>query len=426
MPAKIIQGNVFDVLPTIEPGSIDAVCTSPPYFQLRSYLPKNHPLKHLELGSEKSPAEFIANLVRVFDLVRECMADHACAFINIGDTICSLDLCLIPQRLAISLQDAGWIVRSVIVWEKPSAMPQSLSGWSWRRCRVKERSQANPAKAGLYAAGSGNHMARPGSGGVTGKMPIEFQTQWSDCPGCKNCRDSNGYVLRRGSWRPTSSYEPILMLAKSKNYFADGEPVKTPAAAATISRDLYSRVLDDPDEQFAVQHDHETVCDSGANLRDVWRIAAEPLKESHYASFPTELCRRILQCSTSARGYCPTCGKPWVRVIERVFHDYHDNEKIKTAHATGETPHRVYSLNGKDYQHAFGDTIGWRQSCSCAPAEPRPAKVLDPFAGSGRTGIAAIRLGLDFTGIELNPSYVEMSERILRDESPLFALEQPA
>ncbi len=52
MAAQILSGNVFDLLPTIKPGSVDCVVTSPPYWQLRSYLPKGHPFKHLELGSE--------------------------------------------------------------------------------------------------------------------------------------------------------------------------------------------------------------------------------------------------------------------------------------------------------------------------------------------------------------------------------------
>lgn len=35
------------------------------------------------------------------------------------------DLCMIPNRLAIALQDAGWWVRSEIVWGKPNPMPDS-------------------------------------------------------------------------------------------------------------------------------------------------------------------------------------------------------------------------------------------------------------------------------------------------------------
>jgi DNA modification methylase len=82
----VIQGNVFDVLPTIAPGSIDVCVTSPPYWNLRSYLAKGHPLKRFELGNEKTPAEYVANMVRVFSLVRECMADHATCWLNVGDS----------------------------------------------------------------------------------------------------------------------------------------------------------------------------------------------------------------------------------------------------------------------------------------------------------------------------------------------------
>ena len=86
MSATILQGNVFDVLPTIPPGSIDCVVTSPPYWILRSYLPKGHALKHLELGSEPTPAEYVANMVRVFALVRYCLANHGTCWVNIGDS----------------------------------------------------------------------------------------------------------------------------------------------------------------------------------------------------------------------------------------------------------------------------------------------------------------------------------------------------
>jgi DNA modification methylase len=44
--------------------------------------------------------------------------------------------------------------------------------------------------------------------------------------------------------------------------------------------------------------------------------------------------------------------------------------------------------------------------------------VLDPFAGSGTTGLVAMRLGRRFVGIELNPAYVTLAERDLA--GPLF------
>lgn len=38
------------------------------------------------------------------------------------------DLCLIPFRVAIAAQEDGWWVRSVIIWNKPNPMPESMHG----------------------------------------------------------------------------------------------------------------------------------------------------------------------------------------------------------------------------------------------------------------------------------------------------------
>ena len=64
-----------------------------------------------------------------------------------------------------------------------------------------------------------------------------------------------------------------------------------------------------------------------------------------------------------------------------------------------------------------------------------PCTVLDPFAGSGATGVAACQLDRDFIGIELNPDYAAMAEKRIGKamrpathrtddviESPLFAV----
>jgi len=40
---------------------------------------------------------------------------------------------------------------------------------------------------------------------------------------------------------------------------------------------------------------------------------------------------------------------------------------------------------------------------------PRGGVVLDPFMGSGTTGIAAVLEGMDFIGVELNPAYAEIA-----------------
>ncbi len=46
--------------------------------------------------------------------------------------------------------------------------------------------------------------------------------------------------------------------------------------------------------------------------------------------------------------------------------------------------------------------------------------VLDPFCGSGTTGVVAVRHGRDFVGIELNPEFAEMARKRITAEAPLF------
>ena len=46
--------------------------------------------------------------------------------------------------------------------------------------------------------------------------------------------------------------------------------------------------------------------------------------------------------------------------------------------------------------------------------------VLDPFCGTGPLWVAAYRLGMGFTGIEINPDYVKIAEaRMARECSQL-------
>jgi DNA modification methylase len=45
--------------------------------------------------------------------------------------------------------------------------------------------------------------------------------------------------------------------------------------------------------------------------------------------------------------------------------------------------------------------------------------VLDPFSGTGTTGLAALALGRRFTGIDLNPAFAELAaERLQQAAGP--------
>jgi hypothetical protein len=136
-------------------------------------------------------------------------------------------------------------------------------------------------------------------------------------------------------------------------------------------------------------------------------------------TFPAKLPELCIKMSTSERGVCPKCGAAWARVIES-RHDSAHTGTTDSAYETGTTANRLALLrqqarkNGGEFA-TQSRTIGWRPTCGCEAGEPVPATVLDCFAGLSTSGVAALRLGRSYIGIELNPRYAEMSRKRLAD-----------
>ena len=313
----------------------------------------------------------------------------------------------IPDMLKNALRADGWRHRDTVIWKKPSCMPQSISGWRWERCKVKVK--GGKTGAGGIGLGIGaNGLRREG---IT-FLESRNNATWADCPGCAKCLPHGGYVLRKGQWRTTTAHEYCFMFVKSDKYYTDAAGVKEPATGATIARNQYSRVIDDPDEQYAVVHDHEF---TGAtrNPRSVQTWGPEPCKFSHYASFPKKLPRFFIKAATSPKGCCPTCGIPYSPVVEREMNpskEFNAGEDLTGGAAnmggnrqTSKGLHR----NGGNAQGEPGKLLGYRPSCSCPPLPSVPCRVQDPYAGTATTLQAALELGCEADGIELNPQYVQ-------------------
>ena len=58
-------------------------------------------------------------------------------------------------------------------------------------------------------------------------------------------------------------------------------------------------------------------------------------------------------------------------------------------------------------------TLGWRSGCEHDDDSGRSI-VMDPFAGSGTVPFVAENHNRDYLGIELNPEYIKMANRRLR------------
>ncbi len=65
-------------------------------------------------------------------------------------------------------------------------------------------------------------------------------------------------------------------------------------------------------------------------------------------------------------------------------------------------------------------TVGWEPSCTCDAGDPVPQTVLDICAGSGTTGVVALRNGRAFIGLDNNREYLAMAASRIAGDAPLL------
>ena len=353
-----------------------------------------------ELGSEPTPELYVEHLVQVFREVWRVLRKDGSCWVNIGDSYAGTgygkgtgnfgqrdnptcmvmkkelpnglkpkDLCGMPWRLAFALQADGWWLRSDVIWHKPNPMPES-------------------------------------------------------------CTD-----------RPTKSHEYVFLLTKSARYYYDAEAVRETGSPSTQERGKYgwhgqtgtakdglaigARVGKSYQTMAFgdVKMGDTTMCpaDGRRNLRTVWTISTEANPLAHFATFPRRLVEPCILAGSSERGVCPACGAPWARVVEAS-----EKYKQQKASVSGYRSNNLEMLgrkvkNNSGIDYADYHTTGFRPTCACVAADPVPATVLDPFSGTGTTGIVAVMHGRAYVGLELNSEYVKMSLKRIRAECGMLA-----
>jgi len=136
-----------------------------------------------------------------------------------------------------------------------------------------------------------------------------------------------------------------------------------------------------------------------------------------------------------------TKSHEYVFLLTKSERYYYDHEAIKEPVTQSTTARLSQDVEGQDL--GAGDTRNKRSVWTVATqpyAEahfatyppkliepcilagcPKGGVVLDPFFGSGTTGLVADRLGRDCIGIELNPAYAVIARNRIKDDAPLFA-----
>ena len=145
----VMCGDATQALKLLPDSSIQTVVTSPPYWSLRDYGVDE------QIGRDDSLRGYVKSVVCTFEEIKRVLRDDGTVWLNVGDSYTSgnrryrapdrknraramavrpptpkglkpKDLIGVPWRLAFALQDAGWWVRSEVIWHKPNAHPESV------------------------------------------------------------------------------------------------------------------------------------------------------------------------------------------------------------------------------------------------------------------------------------------------------------
>ncbi len=292
---------------------------------------------------------------------------HTGSWVNQHPTLKPKDLIGVPWRVALALQADGWYLRSDIIWAKTNPMPESVSD------------------------------------------------------------------------RPTKSHEYICLLSKCRRYFYDATAIREPfrhperTYKSNTQGQKTARLSEQGNRCTAGLHDGRTRYGTpalGLNKRSVWTIATEPYSGAHFATYPNKLIAPCMKAGTSESGCCPHCGAPWRRVLRKTaIHPVDCSGKWSTAaqQADGrrmEVNVRVRGQAGEARDWPLSPPMTMRGRPNCAhKGPPVPCTVLDPFSGSGTTGIVALGLGRRFIGIELNSRYVKMALSRIAADAPVIELD---
>jgi|GEM_PF-5864183 len=120
----VFCGDACRVLARLPEQSVQCIVTSPPYFGHRVYTQHENPQ---EIGRETAVTDYIERLIRCLSQARQVLRDDGTLWLNLGDTYRKGVLQGVPWRVALRLCGLGWVLRSDIIWQKPNAMPASVT-----------------------------------------------------------------------------------------------------------------------------------------------------------------------------------------------------------------------------------------------------------------------------------------------------------
>ncbi len=419
--AVYILGNVRKVLAEIPDGSIDLVLTSPPFLQLRSYLPPGHPDKADEIGAEPTPALFIDTMLSLSAEYRRVLAPHGSIAVELGDTYAGSggggDY--LPGGLREGQQDFG---PGEAVELEARMRESNAAHWRAKNARRDEwplnKSLCMVPELYRVALAYGINPLT-GQPSPAGRWRARNVVRW--------CRPNPAVGALGDKVRPATS-DMVIACTSGKRYF-DLDAIREPAkyGVEDASRPVPTTQYDVPgqtsrqtrvvgeagrinsnaggapplDHWWADPDDDWDVFD-----QDAWLVSAESYKGSHYATWPRKLLTRPILSMCPER-VCTECGEPSRRIV-----DVESTGQNIAKPGQGGGPSRQAGAVKSTHipKPRSATTIGWTD---CGHDSWRPGVVLDPFAGSGTTLEVATGHGRHALGIDFDERNVHLArERV--------------
>lgn len=381
---SLFAGDATKALRKLPDASINTCLTSPPYWSVRDYEADE------QIGLEDSVDDYVKRIVAVFREVRRTLTEDGTAWLNIGDCYINgakaagppwqrnKQLALVPFRVAIALEDDGWLVRNTAVWHKPNAMPSSTSDRltnTWEPVFLLAKSERYyfnlDAVRVPHKTEDNIERRRAVDGNMEGKAKGQNDLRrWLNSPRHRATIDGLKEIRRRPNAPQATELAAYLRAA---------------AAEKGLGVKELARILDQPFER--VRHYLRTdQIGSRRPPEDTWRTLKSLLS----------LDDRFDEAMA-------------VEVGDNVFRN----------HPNGRNPGDVqsFSLTGgaSDAKGHFAVMPPSLASWCLRASLPEGGVCLDPFLGVGTTGVAALELGGRIVGVDVREDYLELAaERFKR------------
>ncbi|GHU26948.1 methyltransferase [Spirochaetia bacterium] len=117
--SNLFCGDNAEILPLIPDNSVDAVITSPPYFQQREYGDGSG------IGNEETLEEYLEHVISVFRQCVRITKDAGSIVFNIGDKYIDGNLLLVPYQFALAVQKEKLVkLINELTWIKVNPVPK--------------------------------------------------------------------------------------------------------------------------------------------------------------------------------------------------------------------------------------------------------------------------------------------------------------